>query len=156
MTVVSVAPLERRASMAKMSDEEVRTFLTTGTRTAKVATVRADGRPHVTPVWFVLDGDTIIFTIGQRSVKATDLRRDPRVAMCVDDETPPYAYVIIEGTAVLRPDDSDLLRWATRIGGRYMGEDQAEAFGKRNALPGEALVRITPARILAEKDIAAW
>jgi hypothetical protein len=40
----------------------VREFLAAGTRTAKVATVRKDGSPHVTPVWFVLDGNDLVFT----------------------------------------------------------------------------------------------
>ncbi|HLI08028.1 MAG TPA: pyridoxamine 5'-phosphate oxidase family protein [Ktedonobacteraceae bacterium] len=67
---------------------EVRTFLLTGTRTAKVATVRADGRPHVAPVWFLLDDDSIVFTTWHTTVKAKNIRRDPRVCLCIDDETP--------------------------------------------------------------------
>lgn len=68
---------------------EQQAFLLEGTRTGELATVRKDGRPHVVPVWFVLDGDTLVFTTGEASVKATNMRRDPRVAFCVDDETPP-------------------------------------------------------------------
>ena len=49
-----------------------------------------------------------------------------------------------------------MLKWATEIGGRYMGADQAEAFGRRNAVPGELLVRVTPTKIHAEKNIAGW
>jgi PPOX class probable F420-dependent enzyme len=142
--------------MAQMTEEEISNFLQAGARTAKLATVRADGRPHIAPVWFDLDGATIVFTTGDRTVKAANLRRDPRVTLCVDDETPPFAYVIVEGTATLTVDDLQLLRWATRIGGRYMGADQAEAYGRRNAPPGEALVKVTPVHIIAEKDIAAW
>ncbi len=133
---------------------EQRAFLLEGTRTGKLATVRKDGRPHVVPVWFVLDGDTLVFTTGEASAKAANMRRDPRVAMCVDDETPPYAYIIIEGTASFSTDSDALLYWATRIAGRYMGEDLAEAYGKRNGVPGELLVRVTPTRVLFEKDIA--
>ena len=65
----------------QMTPEEYRSFLTAGTRTAKVATVGADGRPHVVPIWFVLDGDTVVFTTGDRSAKALHMRRDPRVAL---------------------------------------------------------------------------
>ncbi|SRR5258708_828237 len=133
---------------------EQRAFLLEGTRTGKLATVRKDGRPHVVPVWFVLDGDTLVFTTGEASAKAANMRRDPRVAMCVDDETPPYAYIIIEGTASFSTDSDALLYWATRIAGRYMGEDLTEAYGKRNGVPGELLVRVTPTRVLFEKDIA--
>lgn len=137
-----------------MLPDEVKRFLAYGTRTAKLATVRADGRPHVVPVWFVLDGDDIVFTTGTTTVKAAAMRRQPRVALCVDDETPPYAYVTVDGTATVDPDAHDVLAWATRIAARYMGADQAEAYGRRNAVPGEALVRVTPTKIIAEKDVA--
>ena len=104
-----------------MSRDECRAFLSAGTRTGILATVRRDGRPHVVPIWFVLDGDDLVFTTGSDSVKAHAMRRDPRVCLCMDDERPPYAYVMIEGRAALSEDPDDLLRFATVIGGRYMG-----------------------------------
>ncbi len=134
---------------------EVRTFLLTGTRTAKVATVRADGRPHVAPVWFLLDDDSIVFTTWHTTVKAKNIRRDPRVCLCIDDETPPYAYALIEGTAVMSADPDVLLYWATQIAARYMGEALAESYGRRNGVTGELLVRVTPTKILFEKNIAS-
>lgn len=142
--------------MQKMTPDEIRDFLTHGTRTGKLSTVRADGRPHVAPIWFVLDGDDLLFNTGKSSVKGKNMQRDNRVSICVDDETPPFAFVIVEGTAVLQDNPPDNLQWATKIGGRYMGADQAEAFGKRNAVPGEYLVRVTPTKIIAQKDIAGW
>jgi PPOX class probable F420-dependent enzyme len=140
--------------MADMRPDEVRAFLSEGTRTGKLATVSADGGPHVVPVWFVLDGDDVVFTTHEASRKGTSLRRDPRVALCVDDERPPYAYVMVSGTATLSTDADDLLRWATRIGSRYMGDDRAEEFGRRNGVPGELLVRITPTKIVRTRDVA--
>jgi hypothetical protein len=127
-----------------------------GTRTAKAATTRPDGRPHITPVWFVLDGDDLIFTTHETSLKAKDLRRDPRICLCVDDETPPFDYVMIEGTVTLSEDLEELRRWATAIGGRYMGADRAEEFGRRNGVPGELLVRVSPTKVLARADIAGY
>lgn len=135
--------------------DEQRAFLLHGTRTGKLATVRKDGRPHVVPVWFVLDGDTLVFTTGETSIKAANIRRDARISLCVDDETPPYAYLMIEGTTTTSAGLDELLHWATRIGGRYMGEDRAEAFGRRNGVPGELLVRITPTKVIFAKDIAS-
>lgn len=140
--------------MRRMTVSEIQTFLAQGTRTAKLATVRADGRPHVAPVWFVLDGEDLIFTTWHTTVKAANLRRDPRVALAVDDENPPFAYVLIEGTAAISDDPAELRAWATRIGARYMGADQAEAFGARNGVPGELLIRVHPVRITAEAEIA--
>ncbi len=128
----------------EMTPDEIRAFLLEGTRTAKVATVRADGRPHVAPVWFVLDGDDSIFNTGASSVKGKTLRRDPRVSISVDDATPSYSFVMIEGIAEISDDLDAMLPWSTAIGGRYMGAEQAEQFGRRNAVDGELLVRVRP------------
>lgn len=140
--------------MQTMSQAEYRDFLLGQARTGKLATVRKDGRPHVTPIWFDMDGDTLLFTTWHQSVKCANIQRDPRVAICVDDETPPFAYVIIEGTATISDEPEALRHWATRIGGRYMGQEQAEAFGQRNSVKGELLVRVEPAKIIAHKNIA--
>ena len=142
--------------MQKMTTDECSDFLLHGTRTGKLATVRKDGRPHVVPIWFDLDDKTIVFTTGLDSVKAVNIRRDPRVCICVDDQTPPFAFVQSEGTAVLSDDPDALLYWATRIGGRYMGAELAEAYGRRNGVPGELLVRVTPTKIIAQKEVAGW
>jgi PPOX class probable F420-dependent enzyme len=139
-----------------MTPDEVRAFLLHGTRTAKVATTMKDGHPHVMPVWFVLDGDDVVFTTGEGSAKARHLRRDPRAALVVDDENPPFAFVHIRGPATLSEDLDELLRYATLIGARYMGPDRAEEFGRRNAVPGELLVRVTPARVISEADVAGY
>jgi PPOX class probable F420-dependent enzyme len=138
-----------------MSDSEWRAFVTHGTRTGKVAVTRADGAPHVTPIWFVLDGDDLVFTTGSESLKARALRRDPRVSVCVDDDTPPFSFVLMQGEATLSEDVPEVRRWATAIGGRYMGEDRAEEFGARNGVPGESLVRVRLTKVIAERDIAA-
>jgi PPOX class probable F420-dependent enzyme len=139
-----------------MTSSECREFLSANPHTAKLATVRQDGRPHVVPVWFELDGDDIVFTTGDRAVKATNIRRDPRVCICVDDEEPPFTFVQIEGRAETSTNREDLKYWATRIAGRYMGADQAEAYGRRNSGSGELLVRVKPVKITGEKDIAGW
>lgn len=139
--------------MATFTDE-CRQFLLEHPHTAKIATVRADGRPHVAPVWFVLDGDTLIFNTWHSTVKALNMQRDPRVCLCIDDETPPFSYVQIEGIATLSTELESLRYWATQIGGRYMGEGRAEEYGKRNGAPGELLVRVTPTKILYKKNIA--
>lgn len=139
----------------KMNEDQIRTFLSEQPRTAKLATTRADGRPHVAPVWYVVDDDgSILFNTSSTSVKGRNLLRDPRACLCVDDERPPFTFVTLEGTVEVSEDPSELLASATRIGGRYMGEDRAEEFGKRNGVPGELLVRFRPTRATAEKDLA--
>ena len=138
----------------EMNDEEYRDFLLGSVRTATLATVRADGRPHAAPIWYHLDGDSFVFMTGEETVKGKNLRRDPRLTLCIDDEKPPFQFVIVEGTADLAADDPDMLYWSTLIGGRYMGGDQAEEFGRRNAVPGELLVRVTPTKVIAYTNVA--
>ncbi|MFC6884380.1 MULTISPECIES: PPOX class F420-dependent oxidoreductase [Actinomadura] len=137
-----------------MTDSEWRAFALEGTRTGKAAVTRKDGSPHVTAIWFTLNGDELLFTTEATSVKRRVLRRDPRVSICVDDQTPPYSYVVIEGEAVLSDDMDELRRWATVIGGRYMGEDRAEEFGARNGVEGEYLVRVRITKVIARRDIS--
>jgi PPOX class probable F420-dependent enzyme len=137
-----------------LEHDEWRAFLLARPRTAKVATVRADGRPHVAPIWFDLARDDLIFTTWSTTVKARDLRRDPRVSVCVDDEQPPFSFVLIEGTATLTDNLDDVRAWATRIATRYMGRMRAKAYGERNSVPGELLVRVTPTRVVAQSGIS--
>jgi PPOX class probable F420-dependent enzyme len=140
--------------MKKMSPEETREFLSRGTRTGKLATVRKDGQPSVTPIWFALDGDDLVFMTHETSGKGRAIRRDNRVAMVVDEEVPPYAFVLVEGTVTISEDPEELLHWGTVIGGRYMGSERAEEYGRRNGVPGEYLVRIQPTRVVAMSGVA--
>ena len=123
-------------------------------RTAKLATVTASGAPHVAPVWVARDGDRIVFNTGAGTMKGRAIARDPRVSMCFDDEAPPFSFVLVQGTAKIVEDHEAKLKWATAIGGRYMGHDVAEQFGIRNAVPGELLVVVTPTRIIGQTEIS--
>lgn len=140
--------------MRRMERDEWRAFLSEGTRTAKAAVVRRDGSPHVAPIWFVLDGEDVVFTTFHTSLKARCLRRDPRISLCVDVDRPPYSYVEVRGRATLDADRDELRRMATRIGARYMGEERAGEYGARNGVEGEYLVRVTPAAVVAWDGIA--
>ena len=137
-----------------MTPDEIHAFLSGGTRTAKLATSGPGGQPHVMPVWFVLDGKELVFTTWGDSVKGRNLRRNPRAAVIVDNDVAPYAFVHLRGPVTLSEDLEELLRFATAIGGRYMGADRAGEFGRRNAVPGELLVRLQPERVIAAADIA--
>jgi PPOX class probable F420-dependent enzyme len=139
-----------------MTEAEVRAFLAGDPpHTGKLATTRLDGRPHVAPIWFALDDDgSIVFTTFEESLKGRTLRRDPRAALCVDDEVPPFSFVTVEGTVDLSEDLEELRRWATVIAGRYMGAERAEAYGARNGVAGELLCRLRPERIASAKNVA--
>jgi PPOX class probable F420-dependent enzyme len=137
-----------------MSDEHTRAFLAAGTRTGKLATTRADGRPHVAPVWFVLDGDDIVFMTNRETVKGRSLRADPRAALVVDLEEPPYAFVLVEGTVSISTDLDEMLGHSIAIARRYMGDGLAEDYGRRNAVDGELLVRLRMDHVVAIDDMA--
>jgi PPOX class probable F420-dependent enzyme len=139
-----------------MNDGEVRAFLTTlPPHTGKLATVRADGRPHLAPVWYDVDGDgTLVFNTGASTVKGRNLQRDPRASLCVDDERPPFSFVVVEGVAELSDDLADVRVWAARIGGRYMGPERAEEYAARNGVPGELVVRLRPRHLVSARDLA--
>ena len=141
--------------MPSITDPDVREFLSAGTRTGKLAIVASDGRPVVNPVWFILDGDDLVFNTGKTTAKGKAILRDPRVAICVDLDEPPYGYFQVQGRATVSEDPAELLRTATAIAARYMGADQAEEFGKRNAVPGELVVRVRPVKVLGGIDMTA-
>ncbi|HEV8714860.1 MAG TPA: PPOX class F420-dependent oxidoreductase [Candidatus Binatia bacterium] len=128
-------------------------FLRSPVRTGKLATVRKDGRPLVVPVWYDLEGETVVFMTEQDSTKAKNMRRDPRVSLCVDDEVTPFAYVELEGTVVMTDDADQARYWAMRIGGRYMGQELAETYGKINSGAGVLVVRVTPTNMHGYKDV---
>lgn len=123
-------------------------------RTAKVAVTRKDGSPHLAPVWVDLDGDDVVFMTSADTIKGKSILRDGRVALCWDDERPPFSFVTVTGTATTSTDPDELLRWGTRIAGRYMGSELAEAYGRRNAVPPEMVVRVTPTHVAAKVDVA--
>ncbi|MFI5763458.1 MULTISPECIES: PPOX class F420-dependent oxidoreductase [unclassified Streptomyces] len=138
----------------KMTEEEWREFVSRSTRTGKLSTVREDGSPHIAPIWFVLDGDSFVFNTGKDTVKGRNLARDGRVALCVDDDRPPFSYVVLQGRAEISEDLDAMLPWSTRIGARYMGAENGEAFGRRNAVPGELLVRVAIDKVISAAGVA--
>lgn len=139
--------------MASLSDPEVRDFLAAGTRTGKLGYLAASGRPLVAPVWFIVEGDSLVFNTGKGTAKGRALARDPRVTLCVDLEEPPFAFVQVQAEAELSEEPAELLRTATAIAARYMGAERAEEFGRRNGVPGELVVRLRPVKVLAGFDM---
>jgi PPOX class probable F420-dependent enzyme len=145
-------------AMYHMERDEWLAFAMHGTRTGKLAVVRKDGSPHIAPIWFLVDaaddGDYLVFTSDGSSVKTHALRRDPRIALCVDVDEPPFSFVQFRAETTISEDLDELREWATRLGARYMGADRAEEYGKRNAVPGELLVRARITNVVARAEIA--
>ena len=140
--------------MTSVADPQVNAFLSADTRTGKLAYTSADGRPLVVPVWFIVEDSTLVFNTGKDTAKGRALTRDPRATLCVDLEEPPYGFVQVQGNAELSEDPGELVRTATAIAARYMGEDRAEEYGARNGVAGELLVRLHPDHVHSAADMA--
>ena len=139
--------------VAELTDDVI-AFLSEGTRTAMLGYVAADGRPLVAPVWFLVEDGQVVFNTGKDTAKGRALARDPRVVICVDDPRPPYSFVQIQGVASISEDPAELVDVASRTGGRYMGADKAEEYGRRNGVPGELVVRVRPTKVVKAFDLA--
>ena len=97
----------------------------------RVSVVREDGSPLVTPIWFIFEDNAIYFTPRERSEWFACLRRDPRVALCIDEQNLPYRKMIVEGEAQLVHDVGEDDVWRDqyrRIAKRYVDEEGAEAY----------------------------
>jgi PPOX class probable F420-dependent enzyme len=129
-------------------------FLSVGTRTGMLGYLASDGRPLVAPVWFIVDNNQLVFNTAKKTAKGKALQRDPRVVLTVDDPHPPFSFVQVQGLAHVGEDPEALLDTATRIAARYMGADRADEFGRRNGVPGELIVRVTPTKIVKAFNIS--
>ena len=139
----------------RLSEPEIWAFIgSEPPHTGKLATVRADGAPHVAPVWFALDDETLVFTTGADTVKGRTLRRQGRAALCVDDERPPFTFALVCGPVEITEDPTSLRRWAGVIGGRYLGPERASEMAARNGGPGELLVRLLPQKMTSMADLS--
>ena len=108
------------------------------TRTGKLSTVRADGSPHIAPIWFLLDGADLVLTTERDTV---NLAGRPGGVVCRRRA----ATLFLRGAGgrvKISEQPGQLLVWATSIAARYMGERRAREFGERNSVPGMLLVRM--------------
>jgi PPOX class probable F420-dependent enzyme len=137
-----------------MSRERAVEFLTAAARTGSIATVAENGRPHVVPVWYIVEGDEVVFTTWHTSVKARNLASTGRAAMTIDDEDPPFSYLMVEGPVTISDDPAESRRVATLAGGKYMGESRAQEFGARNGVAGELVVRLRIEHLIGADEVA--
>ena len=90
---------------------------------AHVATLMADGSPHVSPVWIAVEGDRLAIFSTAAHLKVRNLRRDPRVAISICDERNPYRSVVIRGRVVEEIEDDTAIEIMDRMSRRYVGQD---------------------------------
>lgn len=141
--------------MPRLTDAERTEFLDTPGILMRIAVVREDGRPLVTPIWFLHEDGAIYFTPRDKSAWFACLRRDPRVALCIDEQPLPYRKVIVEGEAELLHDVGEDDEWRDlyrRIAGRYVPPDAAEDYVQNTIDQPRGLFRV----VLADADVTTW
>ena len=141
--------------MPKLRDEERDAFLNEPGILMRIATIAGDGRPQVTPIWFIYEDDCIYFTPRERSEWFTNLRRDSRVALCIDEQPLPYRKVVLEGMAEMVHDlgsDDDWRDQYRRIAQRYVPAEQAEDYVQSTIDQPRGLYRVP----LAAATVRSW
>lgn len=137
-----------------MSIEEIRAFLREGARTCHLATVRANGRPHVVPIWYTVDDDDVVFATSSDSVKGKNLSRTGFAAVSVDERTPPFSFVALEGSVELEGDIEQVRLWAAVIAARYIGAVRAKEYVQSDGFPDDLICRLTPSHMIGQADLA--
>ena len=139
--------------MATMTDSEWRSFVTAGTRLAHIGLTRSDGRPHVTPVCFILDGDELAFVLSPGSVKGKSLAHDRRIAVCVSDERQPYGFVTVEGQARISAEPEQVKHVGAGIAERYYPAQPAAEVAETFVREGFTAVRISITNVIARSGL---
>ena len=108
---------------------------------ATLATIGPDGRPQLSEVWFLADGDTVMLSLNTSRQKTKNLQANPAATLLILDLANPYRYLEIRGDAEITPDDD--YTFADRLGAKYQSDlrDRDQ--------PGDARVVVTirPARV---------
>ncbi|HEY6283701.1 MAG TPA: PPOX class F420-dependent oxidoreductase [Nitrososphaerales archaeon] len=127
-------------------DSKAEAFLK-GVYFAKIATVRKDGSPHVTPIWYMLDEGKLIVNTTTERVKYRNIKRDPRVSFLVDDG---YPYIMIQGKARIAT-ERDSLKDIETLAIRYTGEEKGrKAARDRYWKQPRVSIEIVPERVFAD------
>lgn len=114
---------------------------------AVVTTLRGDGSPSSSVIFYARDGDEIFFSTTEDRLKAKTLEQDPRIAVCVIDEGPPYRYVTVEGRATMQREDMVPAHVAINRAMRGGDFTPPEGFAERLREQGRLIVRVTPERV---------
>ena len=131
--------------MSDQLNERQERFVTKA-RIATLATIRADGSPHITPVWFRYEDGDFVVSVDRTSQKRKNVERDARVELCIDDrERPPFHTVIVHGRAIVEPAPSK--EWRLALAVHYLGEEMGQRYVETQDNPDGALLRIKVERI---------
>lgn len=142
-----------RRDQIRMTDAEAQAFLAAG-RDLQVASINADGTPHLVTMWYVHDGDDVCFWTYTKSQKVVNLRRDPRITVLVatGDQYEQLKGVSIAGRAEIVEDRDEVLRYGEQVYERYWGPLDNDVVREGVRTMGAKRVVI---RVKAEK-ITSW
>ncbi len=141
--------------MPKLTDDEREQFLTEPGFMMDIATLDETGAPLATPIWFIYEEGRIWFTPRQHSEWLRNIRRDPRVALCIDEHVMPYRKVIVRGRAEVVFEIGDDDAWRDRyrrIAARYIPLDDANAYVDGTDDQPRALCAVT----LDNAEVRTW
>lgn len=128
-----------------MTQEERETFLA-ALHVGVLGISAPDRAPVLVPVWYSYEpGGEIVFITNKNAKKAKRLEQEGRFTLCVQDESPPYKYVSVEGP-IVAIEDADHERELTPIAHRYLGKERGDAYVTKTSGDEELLVRMRPAR----------
>jgi len=139
----------------KLTDGEVQEFLDERGHILRIGTVDADGYPSVLPIWFIREGDDIVFTPRGPARFLADIRRDPRVGLSIDEDPLPYRKVTIRGTARIAHEPGEDDEWRDlyrRIAKRYVDDEAADAYVDSTLDQPRALVAVS----MRESRVTTW
>jgi PPOX class probable F420-dependent enzyme len=111
---------------------------------AVLGTIGASGRPQLSGIWFLAEGDTVSLSLNTTRQKVKNLQANPKASLLIFDEKSPYRYLELRGEAEITPDPD--YEFADKVGAKYGGADLRERDN-----PGESRVVITihPVRVVA-------
>ncbi len=141
--------------MPRMSESELLAFLAEPGHLVRIGTVDADGMPRVAPAWFLYRDGEILFTPRAASVFLHNLRRDPRVALSIDEEALPYRKLSVQGGCRIMHETGadDAWRETYRaIARRYVPPASADAYIQNTIDQPRALIAVA----LAESRVTSW
>jgi PPOX class probable F420-dependent enzyme len=141
--------------MPRLTDADRDQFLATPGILCRIATVRPDGAPSVTPIWYLYEEGKVFVTPRAHSAWLEHIRRDPRVSITIDEEAGPYRKVRVEGRMTIEHDLGEDDAWRDRyrrIARRYVPPQAAEHYIQETIDQPRALLSIT----LADADVLTW
>ena len=113
-----------------------------------IVTIGRDGMPNPQPIWYLHRGGAFYISTERSSVKGKNIARDPRISICIQQETIPYKSVTVWGTASVSAHDKQVSRDITV---RNLGERGADAYlGDGEGTPESILITLRPDRTYSQ------